>query len=81
MTKPDCYKCKYRGVLPGDAHSRCNHPANYMNTVSPIDWNTGKRKQLIVKGEEYGIKSGWFNYPLNFDPVWLLECNGFVAKC
>ena len=23
---PDCYKCKYRGSIPGDAHSCCNHP-------------------------------------------------------
>jgi hypothetical protein len=30
-----------------------------------------------VKGHEHGIKSGWFNWPLNFDPTWLLECDGF----
>ena len=23
MKKPDCYKCKYREDIPGDAHSRC----------------------------------------------------------
>jgi hypothetical protein len=23
--KPDCYKCKYRGELAGDAHSECKN--------------------------------------------------------
>ena len=23
---PNCYECKYRRSLPGDAHSRCAHP-------------------------------------------------------
>lgn len=27
MTRPDCYTCKFRGPIPGDAHSECRHPA------------------------------------------------------
>jgi len=23
MSKPDCYKCKWRRAIPGDAHSSC----------------------------------------------------------
>jgi hypothetical protein len=30
-----------------------------------------------VVGDPYGIKSGWFNWPWNFDPVWLKSCDGF----
>ena len=30
-----------------------------------------------VKGDEHGIRSGWFNHPFNFDPVWLEKCDGF----
>ena len=30
-----------------------------------------------VEGHEYGIKSGWFMWPLNYDPVWLISCDGF----
>lgn len=30
-----------------------------------------------VTGNPYGIKSGWFMWPLNFDPIWLKSCNGF----
>jgi len=32
---------------------------------------------LKIKGNEHGIRSGWFNHPNNFDPVWLEECDGF----
>lgn len=26
-----------------------------------------------MKGNEHGIRSGWFHYPLRFDPVWKLK--------
>lgn len=62
MKKPNCYKCKYRGEIPGDAHSRCGNI------------------QAKVEGDSYGIKKGWFFWPLNFDPVWLENCDGFKKK-
>jgi hypothetical protein len=34
-------------------------------------------KKAIVKGHLHGIKKGWFSWPNNYDPVWLLECDGF----
>ena len=33
-----------------------------------------------VKGNEYGKEMGWFLWPLNFDPTWLEECDGFESK-
>lgn len=33
--------------------------------------------EAMVKGNPRGIKKGWFNWPLNFDPTWLEECDGF----
>lgn len=30
-----------------------------------------------VEGNAHGIRSGWFRWPLNFDPVWLVSCDGF----
>lgn len=30
-----------------------------------------------VKGDPHGDRKGWFLWPLNFDPVWLLACSGF----
>jgi len=60
--KPNCYKCKYREEIPGDAHSRCTN------------------LKAKVVGERHGINSGWFFWPFNFDPTWLINCNGFKKK-
>jgi hypothetical protein len=35
---------------------------------------------LGVTGSQHGINSGWFNWPLNFDPAWLKSCNGFTPN-
>jgi len=35
--------------------------------------------QATVKGNEMGIRGGWFHWPVNFDPRWLVECNGFSS--
>ena len=32
---------------------------------------------LKAIGNPHGIKSGWFMWPMNFDPIWLDLCNGF----
>ena len=60
-----CYRCIHRRTIPGDAHTRCGHP----DTMS-----------LTIVGEKYGRDSGWFSWPVNFDPVWLRGCDGFGAK-
>jgi hypothetical protein len=28
----------------------------------------------------HGICNGWFIWPINFDPVWLENCDGFESK-
>lgn len=33
-----------------------------------------------VSGDSYGVKMGWFMWPLNFDPTWLTKCDGFSDK-
>jgi hypothetical protein len=30
-----------------------------------------------VLGHAVGIRNGWFRWPVSFDPVWLLACDGF----
>ena len=31
-----------------------------------------------MKGDPYGIRSGWFFYPINYDPVWKIkDCSNF----
>ena len=60
--KTNCYKCKYRGTIPGGCHTRCLNPDPEMT------------------GDEHGIKNGWFNFPWNFDPIWLENCDGYEEK-
>ena len=63
-----CYKCGYKGNIPGDAHIRCK-----------FDW---ERATLpMPKGNPHGIKNGWWMFPVNFDPVWMLgKCPVFGTK-
>ncbi len=88
--KPNCYKCEHRGTIPGNAHSRCNHPAfqkthddpalavlSIFASVGRVPPMQGKAEGITVVGNEHGIKSGWFNHPFNFDPTWLVSCDGF----
>lgn len=85
IKKPNCYECKYRGEVVGSAHSCCNHPKcknageGLSGILSALSGGHAPQMKtgLKVKGDEYGIRSGWFNHPLNFDPVWLEKCNGF----
>lgn len=58
MGKPNCYKCSYREVLPGDAHSRCIHPKvnkklNNDLIAAMIEAHAGK---VIEVRTELGIK-------------------------
>jgi hypothetical protein len=36
--------------------------------------------KLNIQAEEYGVRSGWFMWPANFDPTWLVNCDGFESK-
>jgi hypothetical protein len=37
-------------------------------------------KELNLKLSPTGIKGGWCNYPFEFDPIWVLNCDGFEEK-
>lgn len=91
--KPNCYECIHRGTIPGDAHSCCNHPQSGINTdsiaklmaifssvrrVSPCLCAEGIAA-LGIDANMHGVENGWFNWPYNFDPVWLNTCTGFEA--
>lgn len=88
MMKPNCYKCLHRGTLPGDVHSRCRHPALGEQDDNPFGamamMFTGQAgdvaKKLHVTAQPHGIRMGWFMWPVNFDPAWLITCDGFTPK-
>ena len=86
--KPDCYTCKHRGSVPGDEHSCCRHPLLKELDSNPfgalIDALDGKAneaaQELKIQGHPTGIKKGWFMWPANFDPTWLISCDGYEEK-
>ncbi len=78
MTKPDCYKCKYRGTVPGSTHSSCRYPGNSTDIFDIFNpRNRENAMKLDIKAEITGITGGWFEWPVDFDPAWLISCNGF----
>jgi hypothetical protein len=93
--KPNCYKCKWRGEVLGSAHSRCHHPVTGGEGKYPlaelmsIFGSVGRCEAVVdlegavklgIKANLHGVEHGWFQWPYNFDPVWLEACEGFEAK-
>ena len=80
MKGPNCYTCKYRGRgrVPGKALSCCNYPGNKTGIFTAFDKANAKNmSKLRIKADRVGIQNGWFFWPINFDPVWLIHCNGY----
>jgi hypothetical protein len=76
----NCYKCQHRRDVPGDTHSQCVHPLIGHGMVASILAMQNPPKDLNIKGNPHGIKKGWFFWPMNFDPVWLENCDGFTPR-
>ena len=84
MNNPDCYKCKYRSNVPGDRHSQCLYPGNEDTLLTMFGIHTKNNVnnaiQLNIMAAAHGVSKGWFNWPMNFDPIWLRNCDGFQSK-
>jgi len=73
----DCYKCKWRRSIPGDAHSECTPGYVDVTTVAIL----AIAKLIPVPYEDpHGVKNGWSMWPMNFDPVWIRNCPYYKAK-
>lgn len=87
-----CYGCKFRGELAGNTHSQCLHPvALAIKEAAPLaamlSYYGGGPSLIpsvdgvpLVKGNEHGIRHGWFCWPFNFDPTWLEDCKLFEVR-
>lgn len=76
VTRSQCLSCVHRGSVPGSAHVSCKHfeglfkkhnidPLTGMLAVNKIDG--------MPKGDPHGISNGWYMFPYNYDPCWMLE--------
>ncbi len=83
--KPDCYQCRWRGTIPGDAHSKCRHPKVEEAGIDTnpfgamVDVMGGKasapRRSLAIRGT-----ASVLTWPANYDPAFLDNCKGFKEK-
>jgi len=44
----------------------------------PEPCNVQNAIRLNIQADEYSFEKGWFNWPANYDPTWLRNCDGFV---
>lgn len=51
----------------------CAYRASIQGNAHSVCLNIHAR----VTGKQHGIDQGWFTWPINYDPVWLLSCDGF----
>jgi hypothetical protein len=89
--RPNCYQCIHRREAVGSAHSTCVHPealsaakshpvAELFAILGSVGRGPGLNVRAMgVEGHPHGVRMGWFNWPINFDPVWLNKCDGFEA--
>jgi len=85
----NCYECKHRSSIPGDAHSCCLHPETgltsggdlFSNLVSIFDGSAlDGGVKMGIQLNPHGVRNGWAMWPANFDPIWVTNCNCFEKK-
>lgn len=77
-----CYSCKHRDNVAGSAHSCCNvfGEKGFLISIANLYTDTDNPtlgtidNEPIMKVDKVGIKNGWFNFPINYDPEWLEYC-------
>ena len=88
----NCYNCKFRGTVPGSAHSSCKVVRTLLGDapeakVLELEMFLLLGKAKLTDGDEdavklnpHGVKNGWASWPFDFDPVWVEECKLFLSK-
>ena len=80
MTKPMCYSCKHREDLTYSAHSLCTGLCEKKDCFVAYMLFEAGALGTVVKAHDHGVKMGWFNWPIDFDPIWLEECKLYEKK-
>lgn len=81
--KPNCYECRFRSDLPYSPHSECKHPVlegkGRILAIACI-LRGGQFPPFNLTGSAHGMRNNWFNWPLDYDPIWLETCDAFEQK-
>lgn len=66
--KNKCQTCAYRGSIPGNAHIKCTFAFS-------------KSEHEFPSGNPHGVRNGWYEFPICFDPVWMIEeCQAYSEE-
>lgn len=85
--KHNCYNCKFKENIPGDYHIACKYPGREHDALSMlIGFITEEEFTSAITGavhfkirlNPHGVKNGWCNWPFNFDPIWVDECQRYT---
>jgi hypothetical protein len=85
----NCYNCKFKGFVGGSTHISCTvlritgtdfkvELLEFMLATNQVDLIDTRTNEPHVQINEYGRKSGWANYPLDFDPIWIDKCSFYT---
>ena len=68
-----CYQCPHASPVLGSSHHQaCNILGDPVELLAYTQITNSN--PLEIKGNQHGIDSGWFTWPIDFDPVWLEHC-------
>lgn len=65
--------------MPKDMRGAC-YKCEYRGDLIGDAHSHCKNRKANVLGDNHGIENDWFFWPFNFDPVWLIHCDGFKRK-
>ena len=68
--KTVCDGCAKLAAIPGDAHSACKAPSDPVLAMVAAIYGVGN----VPKLNAHGVSNGWCMWPMNFDPIWIMEC-------
>jgi hypothetical protein len=80
--RSQCYSCQHKSNgFPGSALNSCSFykemfaQLKHGKLMSLSAQYSPELRKLMPQGEYHGIKNGWYNFPVNYDPVWM------ISKC
>ena len=87
----NCYTCKFKGTVPGSAHSSCGalshiienkEEAKAMEFLISLGMKTLTKEDgsPAVELDPHGVRNGWASWPIDFDPTWVSSCAFYTDK-
>jgi hypothetical protein len=71
-----CWSCVHRLPIEHSVYLKCGHPDAIPSFLAKASKHPAD-DVLKVVGHEQGVEGGWFNWPFDFDPRWLVACAGY----